>query len=116
MRVDFCKGFMRSKKLGNIPKTWACTPHGILALAEEPPYDLVALDESDIIVDHTVTSVDLTGLDDDQTNDIVRNILQGGYLEKPGVKGKGDAVLFMLVNEAIQVLESEAEELSPEDT
>ena len=48
--------------------------------------------------------------------EVVRNILRGGYLEKTGVRGKGDAVLYMLVNEGIQLLESVAEELSREDT
>jgi len=116
MRVDFCRGFTNSKTRGRIPTTWAHTPHGILALTEEPPYELLILNESDVIVDHTITTVDLTGLDEDLTKAIVRNILQGGYLDKPGVKEKGDAVLFMLVNEAMQVLESVAEELSRDDS
>jgi hypothetical protein len=111
MKVDFLRGFLKSKTLGKVPKTWACTPHGILAPDEGPPYELLILNESDVIVDHTITTVDLTGLDEDLANEVIRNILQGGYLDKPGVKDKGDAVLFMLVNEAIQVLESVAEEL-----
>ena len=67
------------------------------------------------MTDHIITSLDLTGLDEDSTRTIVRNILQGDYLEKPGVRGKGDAVLFMLVNEAIHVLESETEACLQED-
>lgn len=116
MKVDFCRGFLRNKTRGRIPKDWARTPHGILALTEDPPYESQFLNESDVIIDHTITTVDLTGLDEDLTNTIVRNILQGGYLDKPGVNGKGDAVLFMLVNEAIHVLESVGEELSRDDS
>lgn len=116
MKVDFCKGFIRSKARGKIPMTWACTPHGILAAAEDPPYELRLLEEPDVVADHIIATVDLTDLEEGPANEIIRNILQGRYLEKPGVQDKGDAVLFMLVNEAIQVLESAAGELLPEDS
>ncbi|MFH1116069.1 MAG: hypothetical protein V1792_19315 [Pseudomonadota bacterium] len=102
---------MRSKALGKVPMMWASTPHGMLAVAEDPPYELRLLEESDVVADHIIATVDLTDLEEGPANEIIRNILQGGYLEKPGVKDKGDAVLFMLVNEAIQVLESAAGEL-----
>ena len=51
-----------------------------------------------------VTTLDLPGLDREGVEVITGNILKGGYLDMPGVKGKGEAVLFILVNEAIHEL------------
>ncbi len=48
-----------------------------------------------------MTTLDLPGLDREGVEVITGNILKGGYLDMPGVKGKGEAVLFMLVNEAL---------------
>jgi hypothetical protein len=55
-----------------------------------------------------VTTVDLAGLDRPDVELVARAILLGGYLDRPNVKGKGDAVLFMLANEALRALDSSA--------
>ncbi len=54
-------------------------------------------------VEH-ITDLELPDIGDEGMETIIVNVLKGGYLEKPGVKGGGEAVLFMLVNEAIQKL------------
>jgi hypothetical protein len=51
-----------------------------------------------------VTEFELPGLDGDQIEFIVRKILKGRFLEEPGVRGKGDSVLYLLVNEALHEL------------
>ena len=43
---------------------------------------------------------------------IVRSILEGGYLARPGLGRGGDAVLFTLVNEAVQFLEETSADFS----
>jgi hypothetical protein len=52
-----------------------------------------------------VTEFELPGLDEGQVEFIARKILKGGFLEEPGVRGKGDSVLYMLVNETLHELE-----------
>jgi hypothetical protein len=59
-----------------------------------------------IIDSEIIASIDLEGLDEAALRFVVRSILRKGHLSKPGVKGKGDAVLFVLVNEALHDLES----------
>jgi hypothetical protein len=115
MNVDFRKGFIITKTGSKVACTWASAPHGTLTLSDAPPHDLIQLDDLDITTSSVITTVDLSGLDQEHANTLIRNILQGGYLEKPGVQGKGDAVLFILVNEAIQVLDAVAEDLAKED-
>jgi hypothetical protein len=57
-----------------------------------------------IVTSQLITSFELPGLGTEDIEFLIQRILEGGYLEKPGVAGKGDAVLFMLVNEALHEL------------
>jgi hypothetical protein len=111
MNIDFYKGTLRLRDGGAVPFCWAETPHGTMAFSGESmePTDLPP--ETAIISADLITSVDLSGLDRSGIETIVRNIVQGGYLDKPGVRNKGEAVLFVLVNEAIHGLS----EMSDED-
>jgi hypothetical protein len=51
-----------------------------------------------------ITELELPEIDDEGVETIIVSILKGRYLEKPGVKDSEEAVLFILVNEAIQAL------------
>jgi hypothetical protein len=53
-----------------------------------------------------VTEFELPGLDEGQVEFISRKILKGRFLEEPGVLGKGDSVLYLLVNETLHELEN----------
>lgn len=57
-----------------------------------------------------VATVDLPGLDDETREMLVQRILLGGYLAKPGITDKEDAVLFVMLNEALQNLEEPPED------
>jgi hypothetical protein len=115
MNVEF---FTAILKEGAAPddRIWcATTPFGLRALRQDRDdiiLDLTARDFSDA---ESIVTVNLTGLEQDLFEAIVDLILKSGLLGKPGVKGKGDAVLFMLTNEALHALarierEEEAEE------
>ncbi|AFM27132.1 hypothetical protein [Desulfomonile tiedjei] len=52
-----------------------------------------------------ITEFELPGLNEEQVEFITRKILKGRFLEEPGVQGKGDSVLYLLVNETLHELE-----------
>ncbi len=52
-----------------------------------------------------ITEFELPGLNEEQVEFITRKILKGGFLNEPGVRGKGDSVLYLLVNETLHELE-----------
>jgi len=67
----------------------------------------------EIVSGDNVASLELPGIAREDVEFLIQRILEGNYLEKPGAAGKGDAVLFMLVNEALNELAKlAAEELS----
>lgn len=104
MKVVFFQGLMRHSTGKQVPAQWAQTPFGIMGIDEGDETDLRILDSTSLEPLEEIAVVDLTGLDREGVEVIVLNILSGNYLDKPGVKGGGDAVLFILVNEALQVL------------
>ncbi len=104
MEVEFSKGLMKDPSGRRIPGWWAVTPFGILAWSGDPKREPEYAQEEILSKSETVTTLDLTGLEKDQLEHIVRSILKGGYLDKPGVKHKGEAVFFILVNEALHEL------------
>lgn len=52
-----------------------------------------------------ITEFELPGLNAEHVEFITRKILKGGFLKEPGVRGKGDSVLYLLVNETLHELE-----------
>jgi hypothetical protein len=104
--VDFCEGVIEVKPGTKLASAWACTPFGIVALLNEESDELHAIEPDQILDSTIVTTVDLPGLDRAGMDTIVGNILRGGYLRKPNIKDKGEAILFILVNEAIHQLEA----------
>ena len=83
---------------------WAVTPFGTCAVKQGDSELNNNLELHELVHSEHVTEVELTGLDKEGTDVVVENILRGGFLDKPGVKGRGEAVLFMLVNEVINSL------------
>jgi hypothetical protein len=104
MRVTFYKGVVRTESGEERAAAWATTPFGSMGLLAGT--DLLAFEGFENIARaESVAGFDLPGVDREGVETIVRSILMGGYLDKPGVKGKDEAVLFMLANEAIHKLE-----------
>ncbi len=104
MMVNFYKGTVTTKTGIEVSVSWAETDSGVSALVSGSDELVHELDEKQVTVVEPMASLDLPGLDSEGIAVIVGNILRGGYLDMPGVKGKGEAVLFMLVNEAIHRL------------
>jgi hypothetical protein len=105
MRVVFSKGVLQGEPGIGYPSSWAKTPLGIMCLVPGDDEALQLVDEARIVSEELIAEVDLPGLDRDHLEEIVRSVLAGGFLDKPGIKGKGDAVIFALVNEALHRLD-----------
>ncbi len=84
---------------------WARTDSGDTAILYSAEETFRITDRSVILKEELITSIDLFDLDPDLAQTIIDTILTRGYLKKPGIKDKGEAVLFVLVNEAIHELE-----------
>ena len=110
MRVDFSSGILRGERDADYATSWAKTPFGMMVPARDEEGLLQVFDELRIVSEELIASVDLPGLDRVHLEEIVRSVLQGGYLARPGIKGKGDALIFALVNEALHRLAQIARE------
>jgi hypothetical protein len=111
MLVTFYKGTLRTDTGCDIAVSWAETDAGVTALVSGSDELIRELDLEQISTVEPVAVFDLPGLDREGVEVIVGSILKGKYLDMPGVKGKGEAVLFVLVNEALhQLAEIAAEE------
>ena len=61
--------------------------------------------EIDLITEkRLVTSIDLVGVEAEDAIFIIDSILRGRYCDRLGVRGKHDAALYLLVNEAVNRL------------
>ncbi|MGC8660703.1 MAG: hypothetical protein ACP5U1_16680 [Desulfomonilaceae bacterium] len=104
MIVSFFEGFAVGLDGARRVVVWAEGPFGNLAMIESE-IKTVEIDEIDLFQDkRLLTTVDLAGLDTDDSSYVIRAILVGKYHSRPGVSGKHDAALFMLVNEALNEL------------
>lgn len=104
MMVIFYKGTLITETGAEACVSWAETDFGVTALVSGSDELVRELRLEQIADVEPVTALDLPGLDREGIEVIVGNILTGGYLDMPGVKGKGEAVLFILVNEALHRL------------
>jgi hypothetical protein len=105
MQVVFSKGVLQSELGSEYPASWARTPFGIMSLVPGEDEALEFMEEARVVSEKPIAKVDLPGLDRDHIDEIVRSVLAGGFLDKPGIEGKGDAVIFALVNEALHRLD-----------
>jgi hypothetical protein len=114
MIVTFYKGTLRTKDRADAAASWAETDFGVTVLVSGSDELVHELDMEQMAAVESLATLDLPGLDREGIEVIVANILKGGYLNLPGVKGKGEAVLFILVNEAIHRLAEIAKEENEE--
>jgi hypothetical protein len=114
MIVTFYKGTFRKKDRADVAVCWAETDFGVTALLSGADELVRELDMEQIAAVESVVALDLPELDREGIDVIVESILKGRYLDMPGVKGKGEAVLFILVNEAIHRLAEIAKEENEE--
>ncbi len=105
MKVDFYTGILRTKTGDEVVAYWAHTDAGVTAILDSAEETFPISNQSEILKKELITSLDLLDLDQDSVQAIISTILKRGYLKKPGIKDKGEAVLFVLVNEALHELE-----------
>jgi hypothetical protein len=104
MKVGFFRGRVRASDDKRAKLWWAEAGSEFWIIEEGSEEVTRRLDPPEAVTVERVTELELPGVDAEGIESIIVNVLKGGYLEKPGVKGSGEAVLYMLVNEAIQRL------------
>ena len=107
MRVQFYRGSIENRPeyaQDSILVYWSVTPEGIFAVTGATREPLPGFDPLQVHDPEMIADLDLTGVDREGLAVLVTSILAGGYLERPGVKNKGEAILFALVNAATQIL------------
>ena len=115
MKLVFCKGTFRNASGERVAAAWAQTPSGIVALPAEGASGLLRIDEGSILESDPLVTMDLPGLDEQAMDAVVENILRRGYLDKPGIRGKDEAIFFVLVNEVLTELEGLRQETEGDD-
>jgi hypothetical protein len=105
MQLVFYKGCWEFVKGQVSAAHWCSTPLGIRVLQEgsQQPTDNSSTDP--VISSEIVASFELPGLDWENVKFIIDSILLGDYLTRPGVAGREDAVLYIMVNEALSALD-----------
>jgi len=116
MKLVFCKGKLRNALGEDVVASWAETPSGILTLSTESGGGLLHEDAASIVESDRIVTLDLPGLDDDTMKAVIENVLKRGYLDKPGIRGKDEAILFVLVNEVLTELEGLRQEIEGDET
>ena len=110
--AEFYKGYVKNDAGGRVAAYIAITPFDTKVVCEGSREIASQLGLEGIVITESIASVDLAGVDREGMDVIVRSILEGGYLARPGLGRGGDAVLFTLVNEAVQFLEETAADFS----
>jgi hypothetical protein len=101
MDIVFSRGLWKTCKDGPREIFFARTPLGNLAWAAESESGCVTIPDGDIVEISTVCVTEAPGLDEEGARAIAARALERGYLNNPAVREHGDALLFMLVNEAL---------------
>ncbi|MEW6348059.1 MAG: hypothetical protein AB1646_03300 [Thermodesulfobacteriota bacterium] len=84
---------------------WAHTSFGNMVLRDPESLEVAVLPATAVLSGELQGSVNLEDLDRAGVACIVANLLAGGYLSRPGIGEREDSLLFLLVNEAIHVLD-----------
>ena len=102
MIVQFFEGVLQSEDGRITPVVWACSTFGNRIRVGNQVREIEASELGQLAGANLVTVVDLEGLDSDDATYVVDAILKGRYCQRlGGVRGKQDAALYLLVNEAL---------------
>lgn len=102
--VKFRKGVVRTASGEESPAQWAVSPFGVRILVKGAESVGRSLAPFHILTEELFADIELPGLDQEGIETIADSLLLGGYLGRDDMKGKGDALLFILVNEALHAL------------
>ena len=93
---------------------WADTPFGSLVTYYSDEHSVEIQSFVHATRSEVVAVIDFDGVDQASVEILTQAVLMGKYLNKPGVKDKGDAVLFVVVNEALRELDKIARICDPD--
>jgi hypothetical protein len=99
--VQFFEGVLQSEDGLITPVVWACSTFGNRIRVGNQVREIEASEIGQLAGANLVAVVDLEGLDSDDTTYVVDAILKGRYCQRPGVREKVDAALYLLVNEVL---------------
>jgi hypothetical protein len=100
MRIDFFKNLFHPD---SATKAFAQTGSKIIGLDRQQ--DLREIDPSLLKTSQLICSIDLPDIPTEELNAILVAALRGGLLDNPAFYGKGESLLFAIVNEALHQLE-----------
>ncbi len=104
-KVRFYRGMLITHSGLPVQGHWAETGFGTLVLRDGECPTLEEISPESLHCGELLCSVDLEGLDRRNTEFIVSQVLAGRLLERPGIGEQEDSLLFVLVNEALHVLQ-----------
>ncbi|MFH0959665.1 MAG: hypothetical protein V1897_13285 [Pseudomonadota bacterium] len=99
--VEFFEGILRSEEGLTTSVVWARSRFGNRIQVNKQIREIEASELERLLGQNLVTVVELDGLDSDDATFLVDAILRGRYCHRPGVRGKVDAALYLLVNEVL---------------
>ncbi len=115
MRVTFCTGEIRPPDGEPVRASWGETAQGLSGIVGDED-EASPIDAAHIVSRTPMVSLDLPGLEAEDAAAIIREVLLGGFLEKPGAAGRGEALLHMVVNEALHRLDQAAKDLEDDES
>jgi hypothetical protein len=104
MKIVFLRGSRMTCEGVSAEGFFAQTPIGILASGDDA--DSVVHVEGDLGEISEVCALEAPGLDEEGLTALVGRALRRGYLENPAILGNGEALLFVIVNEAVHEMGS----------
>jgi hypothetical protein len=105
MKIELFKGHIQDAS-GTEREAWcARSDFGVRAVCFDEPAEVRIAEQARVAASDHITSLELPGLNREDLEFLLDVILQGGYLARPGVRDSGEAVLFMVVNEALHALD-----------
>jgi hypothetical protein len=102
--VFFFEGILRNSETYPLQIAWAESSFGKRGRTDSGIRIFGDSEIDQITEKRLVTSIDLVGVEAEDAIFIIDAILRGRYCDRPGVRGKHDAALYLLVNEAISRL------------
>ena len=104
-KVRFHRGMLITHSGLPVQGHWAETGFGTVVLRDGESPTLKEISRESLHCGELLCTVDLEGLDRHNTEFIVSRVLAGRLLERPGIGEQEDSLLFVLVNEALHVLQ-----------
>ncbi len=105
MRLQFYKITLLNRSGTERDVYYARLPFGLKILSADEHEVIDSEGSPFAAIGEPIADIDVEGVDSASIEVLAEAILLRGILNKPGIKGKGESVLFVLVNEALHELD-----------